>query len=113
MGLRYIRIEALLIDQSKDKTRSRVAGFWRDMILPLRGTGSSILIVTHGGPIRRLKEYLREEGYRIHSSVNSDSTDPWSWESKHCSIFEIILDKNGPGEYVRIDDCRHLTDQDA
>jgi broad specificity phosphatase PhoE len=68
---------------------------------------ATVLIVTHGGIIGRLREYLECENYAIRDSARSESGS-WKAELRNCSILEVVICPDGYGEIVRNGDFRHL-----
>jgi broad specificity phosphatase PhoE len=71
-------------------------------------TEAIVLIVTHGGIIGRLREYLESQNYAIRDSARSQNDGSWKAELRNCSILEIVIPADGPGEIVRNGDYRHL-----
>jgi broad specificity phosphatase PhoE len=71
-------------------------------------TDATVLLVTHGGIIGRLREYLESENYTICDSARSESDGSWKAELRNCSILEIVMDADGRGEIVRNGDYKHL-----
>lgn len=94
--------------QSKEDVRLRVATFWETKILPLQTAEATVLIVTHGGIIGRLREYLESQNYRIRDSAMSGNDGSWKAELRNCSILKVILPADGVREIVRNGDYRHL-----
>jgi hypothetical protein len=43
----------------------RVRTFWDDEIRPFTDTSTVILVITHPGPMFRLGEYLKSQGYSV------------------------------------------------
>jgi broad specificity phosphatase PhoE len=94
--------------QSKKDVRHRVGVFWKTEILPMSATDATVLIVTHGGIIGRLREYLEFENYKIRDSARSESDGSWKAELRNCSILEVEMCADGCGEIVRNGDYKHL-----
>jgi broad specificity phosphatase PhoE len=94
--------------QSKEAVRERIASFWETELLSLRATKAIVLIVSHGGVINRLKEYLKSQNYRIRESARVLTEESWNWEVRNCSISEIVVGTHGPGEIIRTGDCQHF-----
>lgn len=94
--------------QSKEAVRERVGNFWNSELVPLRATEAIILMVSHGGVIARLNEFLKSENYIVRESAVHEMKNSGGWEVRNCSISEVVLDAHGPGEIVRGGDCEHL-----
>jgi broad specificity phosphatase PhoE len=107
-SLLYSFRTALTNLKSKEAVRNRVGSFWNTELVPLCATEAIVLIVSHGGIIARLNEYLKTENYTIRESVLKEMSDSWSWEVRNCSISEVSLDAQGSGEIIRAGDCEHL-----
>ena len=45
--------------------------------------------------------------YRIHDSVDTQK----GFEVRNCSITEVVLGENGPGEFVRMGDWDHILEE--
>jgi len=86
----------------------RIDHFWNTEILPLRSIDSLVLIVSHGGVISFLQQYLMGHDYSIHESFIGDSKEARNYEVKNCSITEITLGEGGPGKFMRIGDADHV-----
>ena len=92
--------------QSTETVYKRIASFWQSKILPLRATEAIVLIVSHGGVIARLRDYLQGQNYRVKEAARGE--DSWNWEVRNCSISEIVLGTDEPGELIRTGDYKHL-----
>jgi hypothetical protein len=82
--------------------------------MPFRGTDDIILIISHGAVIAGLKGYLRSQGYNLHESIRKIG-DTWDGDKRHCvhcSVSEIIIGLDGPGQFIRVGDSDHLVAMD-
>lgn len=67
-----------------------------------------MLIVTHRGIIKELKEILRLQNCHIHDSAANELMDPWMFKTPNGSITEVILQASGSGAFVRAGNVDHL-----
>ena len=65
-----------------------------------------VLIVSHGGVISVLRQYLLGNGYRLHDSLAREAPD--FWELRNCSITEVNVGEQEPGEFIRLGDWDHI-----
>jgi broad specificity phosphatase PhoE len=93
--------------------RKRVGEFWEKEIVLLPMTDAIVLIVTHGGIIGRLREYLNSQNWQLYQSETVERTEWRKAEVSNCSITEIIVDTEGRWKVLRAGDCDHLKGYDS
>jgi broad specificity phosphatase PhoE len=94
--------------QTSESVYGRLDNFWKGEILPLRKTDAIVLVVTHGGTIGSLRKHLLGKNYTIHDSLRCKAGEQQKWEVSNCSITEIMLDGEGPGEFLTIAYIDHI-----
>jgi broad specificity phosphatase PhoE len=91
----------------------RVGEFWEQQILPLRLANPIVLIITHGGIIGRLREYLNSRNCQLNQS-GTEGKEEWRKEEvRNCSISEILVDGEGRWKILRAGDYDHLKNDDS
>jgi broad specificity phosphatase PhoE len=65
-------------------------------------------VVSHGGIIGTLRKHLLGKNYTIHDSLRCEAGERQKWEVYNCSITEITLDEEGPGEFITIGYVDHI-----
>lgn len=60
--------------------------------------------MSHGGIINLLRDYLIARNYAIHDSLDKEKR----FEVRNCSITEVVLGENGPGQFIRMGDWDHI-----
>ena len=75
--------------------------------MPLRSTDATILIISHGAIISGFNNYFKSQNYRIQDCMRRNCGE-LDKKIKHCSLSEIYLGLDGPGEIIRVGDCDHL-----
>lgn len=70
---------------------------------------TSILIVTHGGPLRCLAAYWKQQGYQVMDTSIRISTVPHG----NTAVTKITIDDSGKGFIYEFNDSSHLDAQNA
>ena len=77
--------------------------------MPLRSTDATVLIISHGAIISGLVKYFKYKNYRISDRIKRGFGE-LAQKTKHCSLSEVHLGPEGPGEIIRVGDCEHLSE---
>lgn len=89
--------------ESKIEFIQRIMNFWENVILPMQGHISTILIVTHGGYIATLVNQLSKLGF-----LNVPKNIVITGSPKNCSISAINVSNKSSYELISYSDVMHL-----
>ncbi|KAG5518730.1 hypothetical protein PMAC_002699 [Pneumocystis sp. 'macacae'] len=89
--------------ESKIEFIQRIMNFWENVILPMKGCVSTILVVTHGGYIATLVNQLSKLGF-----LNIPENIVITGSPKNCSISIINVFNKSSYELISYSDVTHL-----
>jgi broad specificity phosphatase PhoE len=78
--------------QLSSVVEGRIRKFWDQEIISL-GKESIVLIISHSGVLKRLKNYLKSKNYQLQSA--NGPRDLWNGKIENGSMFTVVVETEG------------------